>query len=41
MTPEQRRRNKIAGLVLLVFVIAVFAWTVLRGSALLSGVAVS
>ena len=41
LTPEQRRRNKIAGLVLLAFVIAVFAWTVLRGSALLSGVAVN
>lgn len=41
MTPEQRRRNKIAGLVLLAFVIAVFAWTVLRGSVLLSGVALS
>lgn len=37
MTPEQRRRNKIAGLVLLVFVVAVFAWTVIRGSALLTG----
>ena len=41
MTPEQRRRNKIAGLVLLAFVIAVFAWTVLRGSALLTGNAVN
>ena len=40
MTPEQRRRNKIAGLVLLVFVIAVFAWTVFRGSALLAGKAI-
>ncbi|CAB3662823.1 cytochrome oxidase small assembly protein [Achromobacter pestifer] len=40
MTPEQRRRNKIAGLILLVFVIAVFAWTVVRGSALLTGNAV-
>ncbi|MGN6456328.1 MAG: cytochrome oxidase small assembly protein [Achromobacter mucicolens] len=29
-----------AGLVLLVFVIAVFAWTVIRGSALLTGKAV-
>ncbi|MGN6457963.1 MAG: cytochrome oxidase small assembly protein [Achromobacter mucicolens] len=40
MTPEQRRRNKIAGLVLLVFVVAVFAWTVIRGSAWLTGKAV-
>lgn len=40
MTPEQRRRNKIAGLILLVFVIAVFAWTVFRGSALLTGKAI-
>ena len=40
MTPEQRRRNKIAGLVLLVFVVAVFAWTVTRGPALLTGKAV-
>ncbi|MGY6268157.1 cytochrome oxidase small assembly protein [Achromobacter denitrificans] len=41
MTPEQRRRNKIAGLVLLAFVIAVFAWTVLRGSSMLAGSAIS
>ena len=41
MTPEQRRRNKIAGLVLLVFVLAVFAWTMLRGASILTGVAVN
>ncbi|MCW3151423.1 MULTISPECIES: cytochrome oxidase small assembly protein [Achromobacter] len=40
MTPEQRRRNKIAGWVLVAFVIAVFGWTVFRGSALLTGNAV-
>ena len=37
MTPEQRRRNRIAGLILVVFVAAVFAWTLLRGSSLLTG----
>jgi len=37
MTPEQRRRNKIAGLILLAIVIAVFAWTFFRGSAMLAG----
>ncbi|WP_152968154.1 MULTISPECIES: cytochrome oxidase small assembly protein [unclassified Achromobacter] len=39
MTPEQRRRNRIAGLILLAFVAAVFVWTLLRGSALLGGAA--
>lgn len=39
MTPEQRRRNRIVGLILVVFVAAVFAWTLLRGSSLLTGVA--
>ncbi|MDQ8030716.1 cytochrome oxidase small assembly protein [Bordetella genomosp. 1] len=37
MTPEQRRRNRIAGLILLVFVLAVFGWTFLRGGPMLSG----
>jgi hypothetical protein len=37
MTPEQRRRNRIAGLVLLVFVIAVFAWTIFKGGSLFNG----
>jgi hypothetical protein len=37
MTPEQRRRNRIAGLVLLVLVVAIFAWSMFRGGALFSG----
>ncbi|WP_459618672.1 cytochrome oxidase small assembly protein [Bordetella sp. 2513F-2] len=37
MTPEQRRRNRRAGFVLLAIVLAVFAWTLLRGAVLLSG----
>jgi len=40
MTPEQRRRNKIAGLILLIIVVAVFAWTFFRGSAILAGNAI-
>jgi len=40
MTPEQRRRNKTVGLILLAIVIAVFAWTFFRGSAILTGTAV-
>lgn len=40
MTPEQRRRNRIVGLVLLALVAAIFAWTFFRGSATLGGVAV-
>ncbi|MDM9558512.1 MULTISPECIES: cytochrome oxidase small assembly protein [Bordetella] len=40
MTPEQRRRNKIVGLVLLAIVLALFAWTFFRGSAILTGTAV-
>lgn len=40
MTPEQRRRNKIAGLILLAIVLAVFAWTFFRGSATLAGSAI-
>lgn len=36
MTPEQRRRNRIAGIILAIFVIAIFAWTFLRGSELLN-----
>jgi predicted nucleic acid-binding Zn ribbon protein len=35
MTPEQRRRNRRTGLILAVIVIAIIAWTFLRGSALL------
>jgi hypothetical protein len=34
MTPEQRRRNKTAGLVLLVIVVAIFAWSMLKGGRL-------
>lgn len=37
MTPEQRRRNRIVGLVLLAFVVAVFAWAMFKGSHLLAG----
>lgn len=37
MTPEQRRRNRIIGLVLLVFVVAVFAWAMFKGSSLFAG----
>lgn len=40
MTPEQRRRNKIVGLVLLAIVLAIFAWTFFRGSGTLGGMAV-
>lgn len=36
MTPEQRRRNRIAGVILLLFVLAVFGWTFLRGASLLT-----
>ncbi|MBO9354266.1 hypothetical protein GG851_09680 [Bordetella petrii] len=36
MTPEQRRRNKITGLILLAIVIALFVWTFLRGSAIMA-----
>jgi hypothetical protein len=34
MTPEQRRRNRILGLVLLVFVVAIFAWAMFKGGSL-------
>jgi hypothetical protein len=34
MTPEQRRRNKTSGLVLLVIVVAIFAWAMLKGGRL-------
>ncbi|WP_232462469.1 cytochrome oxidase small assembly protein [Bordetella genomosp. 9] len=37
MTPEQRRRNRIAGVVLLVIVVAVFAWTIFKGASLFTG----
>jgi hypothetical protein len=30
MTPEQRRKNKRAGLIFLVFVVAVFVWVIAR-----------
>jgi len=40
MTPEQRRRNKTVGLTLLAIVIALFALTFFRGSAILTGTAV-
>jgi len=30
MTPKQRRKNKIVGLIFLVFVIAVFVWVIGR-----------
>jgi hypothetical protein len=30
MTPKQRRNNKRTGLLILVFVIAVFAWVIFR-----------
>lgn len=36
MTPEQRRRNRIVGIILAIIVIAIFAWTFLRGSALMN-----
>ncbi len=32
MTPEQRRRNRRTGLLLALFVVAVLAWTFLKGS---------
>lgn len=34
MTPEQRRRNKIVGLVLLAFVVFIFAWAMFKGGSL-------
>lgn len=39
MTPEQRRRNRIAGLILLAFVLAVFGWTFFRGASILTHMA--
>lgn len=39
MTPEQRSRNRKAGLVLFVIVAAIFAWVIFRGSDFLGGVA--
>jgi len=38
-TPEQTRRNRKAGLILLVVVLAVFAWTFIRGASLMTGTA--
>jgi predicted nucleic acid-binding Zn ribbon protein len=35
MTPEQRRRNRKTAIVLALIVIAIIAWTFLRGSAFL------
>jgi len=35
MTPEQRRRNRRTGLILAVIVLAIIAWTFVRGSALM------
>ncbi|HTK01782.1 MAG TPA: cytochrome oxidase small assembly protein [Bordetella sp.] len=37
MTPEQRRSNRIIGLVLLVFVVAIFAWAMFKGGSLFAG----
>lgn len=37
MKPKPRRGNKTIGLILLAWVIAIFAWTFFRGSALMSG----
>lgn len=37
MTPEQRRRNRITGLLLLIFVLAIFAWAMFKGSSLFTG----
>jgi hypothetical protein len=39
MTPEQKRRNRITGLILFAVVVAIFAWTLIRGSALFAGAA--
>jgi len=35
MTPEQRRRNRITGLILAAIVAAIMVWTFLRGGNLL------
>lgn len=37
MTTPQQRRNRKTALILLVFVLAVFGWTLLRGGGLLAG----
>ncbi len=34
-TPEQRRRNRILGIVLAIIVLAIYAWVFVRGSDLL------
>ncbi|KCB48439.1 coiled-coil domain-containing protein 56 protein [Bordetella hinzii 1277] len=39
MMPQQRRRNRIAGLILLAFVLAVFGWTFVRGAGFLARMA--
>jgi hypothetical protein len=39
MTPEQRRRNRKTGLILLAIVLAIFAWTIYRGPGMLGSVA--
>ncbi|HWK61108.1 MAG TPA: cytochrome oxidase small assembly protein [Eoetvoesiella sp.] len=36
MTPEQRRRNRNTGLILAAIVIAILAWSFVRGSAILT-----
>jgi len=36
MTPEQRRRNRIGGIILAIIVIAIFVWTFLRGAELMN-----
>lgn len=36
-TSRQTRRNRITGLILLVFALAVFGWVLLRGGAMLAG----
>ncbi|WP_279628478.1 hypothetical protein [Bordetella genomosp. 12] len=39
MTAQQRRRNRVAGLILLLFVLAIFGWTFVRGAGFLSRMA--
>jgi hypothetical protein len=34
MTPEQRRKNRHTGIVLVIIVIAIIAWTFVRGGTL-------
>jgi hypothetical protein len=37
MTREQRRRNRIAGITLLMFAIVVFTWTLVQGGKFIVG----